>query len=79
MMMVPASSASEGLVDRDGWTEADAAVVELGLQFTESGVGLAVRERRSVITAIYHGVSTPLALAGEEMALTALWLRELGL
>ena len=47
------------MVDSSGWTEADAVLVQLGLSFVPRGIGLAVRERRSLAAAISHGLYAP--------------------
>jgi hypothetical protein len=56
------------MVDRCGWAEADAAVVELCLLRVSMGIGLAVRERRTVAAAICHGAHASIALMGLQMA-----------
>lgn len=56
------------MVDRSGWSEADAAVVELGLSVVVSCVGLAVCERRREVAPICHVVHGPIVRAGEQMA-----------
>ncbi len=40
------------MVNRGGWAEADAFVVQLGLSLVAVGIGLAVRERRTAAAAI---------------------------
>ena len=52
------------MVDRGGWAEADAVVVELGLCLVPDGIGLAVRERHSVAVAFCHGMAAPIARVG---------------
>ena len=52
---------------RGGWVESDAVGVELGLHFVSSGIGLAVRERRTVAAAMCHGVYASIARMGEHM------------
>ena len=51
-----------------GWAESDAVGVELGLHFVSRGIGLAVREHRTVAAAICHGVYASIACVGAHMA-----------
>ena len=56
------------MVDRGGWAEVDAVVVELCLSRIAPGIGLAVRERRTVAAVICHGLYLSIACVGEQMA-----------
>ena len=56
------------MVDLGGWSEADAFIVLIGFASVGLGIGLAVRERRTVAVAICHGVHAPIARVGERMA-----------
>ena len=44
------------MVERGGWAEADATVVQLGLWVVARGIGFAVRTRRTVASAFCHGM-----------------------
>lgn len=56
------------MVERGGWTEADAIVVQLGLWVVAPrGIGFVVRTRRTVASAFCHGLYELLSGAGQRM------------
>ena len=56
------------MVNRDGWVEADATVVQLGISVVAAGIWLAVRERRREAAPICYRVHGPTVRAGERIA-----------